>query len=179
MVIGSDEQAKDRAQSLLECKARVTIVANRANRELTDLASTGAVELLNRPFVESDLDGKWLVVFTDRDVELAERIGALAEARRVLFCAVDQRGMNSFSHLALARAGALCVAIGTDGRAPSLARRLREELERLLTAARAAEFVERLASLRHRTPPEKRREVLAEAVEKVCFSGALELPELG
>lgn len=118
----------------------------------------------------------WLAVFTDQDRALAERIAALAEARRVFFCAVDQPEFGSFSHLALVRSGPVTVAISTNGRAPSLARRLREELARLFAEADLGAFAERIASLRDRTSSAERRAVVGEAVQDVHFTGNLALP---
>jgi len=102
-------------------------------------------------------------------------MAALCEERRVLFCATDQAQRNSFSHLALARAGVVTAAIGTRGRAPALGRKLREELERVFDEADLAHFADELAKLRDATPPEARRAVLAEALAHVRFEGRLRL----
>jgi siroheme synthase-like protein len=110
---------------------------------------------------------------TSQDTALARRLGALCQARRIFFCAVDQPETSSYAHLALVRAGSLTVAIGTEGRAPALGRRLREELARVLGESGAAEEVERLATLRATTPSAERREALGRAVADVHFTGAL------
>lgn len=126
----------------------------------------------------ADLERAWLVVLADRDAELAVRLGAFCEANRILFCAVDQPGQNSFHHVAMTRVGEVTVAIGTDGRAPSLARKLREELARVLEASGLGAFSEKLALLRERTPSFDRRERMGRAVAGVRLTGELELPEL-
>jgi siroheme synthase-like protein len=158
-VLGTSEEAAFRARLLSEHGARV-------------------VRFERHPPTDDELGRAWLVVLADRDPELAGRVGAFCEARRILFCAVDQPGQNSFHHVAMTRVGEVTVAIGTDGRAPSLARRLREELGRVLAASRLASFSERLASLRERTPSEARKERMARAVSGVHFTGELVLPEL-
>jgi siroheme synthase (precorrin-2 oxidase/ferrochelatase) len=121
------------------------------------------------------LHGKWLAVLVDANAPLAARMAQLAEVERVFFCAVDQPEHNSYSHMAQARAGLLTIAISTAGQAPALGRRLREEIERLLVAAKMSEFVEKLAALRQITPSNERRKVLGEAVSGVHFSGELKL----
>jgi siroheme synthase-like protein len=177
LVVGSDDEAARRATALARAGALVTIVAEAPNDAVRALAADGTVTLAARVFAETDLDGVWLAVLGDRDATRAERMARAAEARRVFFCAVDQPSFGSFSHLALARAGALSVGISTRGRAPALARRLREELERLFRAAGLERFVEGLAALRARTPSAERARVLGQAVANVRFTGALELPE--
>jgi precorrin-2 dehydrogenase/sirohydrochlorin ferrochelatase len=177
LVVGSGEEAVHRAETLVEAGALVRVVCEHATEGLSALGSSGTIELAPRAFDDPDLDGVWLAVLTDPDRALAERISRAAEQRRVLFCAVDQPDFGSFSHLALARSGGVTLAVSTNGKAPAFARRLREELERVLGESRLGAFVERLARLRDRTPSNERRTVLGRAVERVRLTGSLELPE--
>ena len=175
LVVGSGLEARDRARALDEVHARVEVVAEAPCAELSEFAHRRSLPLAVRAFDARDLDGKWLAVLTDRDFSLGARMAALCEERRVLFCATDQAQRNSFSHLALARAGVVTAAIGTQGRAPALGRKLREELERVFEEADLARFADELATLRDATPPEARRAVLAQALAHVCFEGRLKL----
>lgn len=172
LVVGGGAEAAARAGNLLEAGAHVAIVGAEQTPGL-ELLSSPRLRLEKRPFQPSDLDDVWLVVQVTPDPALARELGALCQARRIFFCAVDQPMHSSYSHLALARAGSLTLAIGTEGRAPALGRRLREELVRVLAEANAAEEVERLAALREQTPSAERRETLGRAVEAVHFSGGL------
>ena len=95
---------------------------------------------------------------------------------RIFFVAVDDPSCGSFAHLALARAGNVTVAIGTNGEAPALARRLRELLSELFEHADLAGFAARHAELRRATPPAERREVLGADVRDVRLDGQLVLP---
>jgi precorrin-2 dehydrogenase/sirohydrochlorin ferrochelatase len=175
LVVGSGPEALSRTRALLDAHARVVVVSNPASEDIRALAQSGQVELHEREFSDGDLEGKWLAVLVDEDAALAARMAHLAEDARVFFCAVDQPEHNSYAHMAQARAGLLTVAISTAGQAPALGRRLREELERLLTTSRMAEFVDELASLRARTPSAARRVVLGAAVAGVHFTGELAL----
>lgn len=172
VVVGGGAEAAQRAGNLLEAGARVLLVGEEPTPGLEPLASE-RLRVEPRAFQESDLDGAWLVVQATRDASLARRLGELCEARQIFFCAVDQPETSSYAHLALVRAGSLTLAIGTEGRAPALGRRLREELSRLLLEAGAAEEVERLAALRASTPSSERRAALNRAVAEVHFTGAL------
>jgi siroheme synthase (precorrin-2 oxidase/ferrochelatase) len=157
LVVGRNEEARARAAALEAAGAAVTVVEQ---------------------FSAKDLEGVWLAVLTERDAELAELVAREAETRRVFFCAVDQPGVGSYSHVAITRAGPVFAAFGSQGEAPALSRRLRELVEELFTNAGLASFAERLARLRKRTPPERRRDVLNAAVAGVRLEGSLELPEL-
>jgi precorrin-2 dehydrogenase / sirohydrochlorin ferrochelatase len=173
LVVGSGPEVMSRTQALLEAHALPTVISSAPDEALRALARAGRVTLHERDFIDSDLNGKWLAVLVDEDSALAARMASLAEAERVLFCAIDQPEHNSYAHMAQARAGLLTIAISTAGQAPALGRRLREELERLLTAAKMSEFVDKLAALRQATPSRERRKVLGEAVSGVHFSGEL------
>jgi siroheme synthase (precorrin-2 oxidase/ferrochelatase) len=158
LVVGRNEDAAARARTLGEA---------------------GASVLHAREFVPADLEGTWLVVLTEREPELAERMQRECDARRIFFCAVDEPKVGSFAHLALARAGTVTAAIGTNGEAPALARRLRELLQELFDRAGLAAFAARHAELRRATASERRRDVLGDDVRDVRLEGELVLPDAG
>jgi precorrin-2 dehydrogenase/sirohydrochlorin ferrochelatase len=176
LVVGSTEEAAERARSLSDVGAKVEVVSEKPGLGLTAVINARGLVHHRRAFSPGDLDGKWLAVLTDRDLELGRSMAEEAQARRVLFCATDQPQENSYSHMAQVRAGLVTLAISTDGRAPMLGRRLREELSRVLLEAGLSRFAEEIAELRERTPSEQRREVLGKAVAEVRFEGRLSLP---
>jgi siroheme synthase-like protein len=176
LVIGNGREAVLRAQALLEARAKVRLVSEGADAELLAWTAANASPLLSleaRRYRASDLDGVWLSVLADRDAELAAEVAADAELRQVLFCAVDQPAYGSFTHVARVTAGALTLAIGTAGRAPALARRLREIFQSLFDEANLAGYVQSLAELRERTASADRARVLGDAVKALRFEGRL------
>ena len=172
VVVGGGAEAAARAGNLLEAGANVLVVGEEATPGMEALQSP-RLRLEQRAFEDRDLDEAWLVVQVTQDAALASRVGRLCSERRIFFCALDQPKNSSYSHLALARAGSLTLAIGTEGRAPALGRRLREELARVLAESGAADEVERIAALRDATPPHERREVLTRAVADIHLTGTL------
>jgi siroheme synthase-like protein len=171
LVIGGGDEAERRVRALLERGALVTWLGTGSEAPASERLS-----VLARPFDEADLDDAWLTVLTDRDRALARRIAAAAEARGRWFCAVDQASLGSFSHLALASAGPVQVAIGTGGAVPGLARRLRQELERVFGESRLGAFATALSRLRRVWSPAERRERLGPLLEGVRLTGALSVP---
>lgn len=175
LVVGTGPELATRTAALLAARARPIVVSPNASEEVKQLAAAGAIELREREFVDSDLNDVWLAVLVDANPPLAAHMGRIADANRVLFCAVDQPEQNSYAHMAQARAGLLTIAISTAGEAPALGRRLREELERLLSQSDMATFAAELAALREATPSAERKRVLGDAVAGVHFSGELKL----
>jgi uroporphyrin-III C-methyltransferase / precorrin-2 dehydrogenase / sirohydrochlorin ferrochelatase len=76
--------------------------------------------------------GVFLVVADSGDRELDRRVSEHARAAGALAYAHDQPDASDLVFPALAQRGALSLAITTDGIAPALARRVREEIERLM-----------------------------------------------
>jgi siroheme synthase-like protein len=176
LVVGGGDEAASRAEALLAAGARVTVVSDTPNEKLAAMAQDHRLELVRRAPLATDLDGRWLLVLADRNPVLADELAREAEQRALFYCAVDDSRVGSFSHVAIARAGIVFAAVGSQGEAPALARRLREIFDELFARAGLAAFAERLAELRRVTPPEKRREVLDEAVRDVRLEGELVLP---
>ncbi len=91
----------------------------------------------------------FLVVAQSGNPELDRRVAAdAASAGATLRYAHDQPEVSDFAFPALARRGPVTLAISTDGAAPALARRLREELARILEEA-GAELDALLRELEH------------------------------
>lgn len=174
LVVGNDEEAAARAETLASVGAHVTLISGAPSPGLLSCSRPPNVELVVRELDVRDLDGIFLAVLTDRDEHLARKMQSAAEAHNALFCAIDLPAYGNFSHVAIAKAGSLSLGISTDGRAPALARRLREELERVLTESNVESLVQKLDDLRKRTASSDRRDVLARAVEAVRLTGKLE-----
>jgi siroheme synthase-like protein len=177
VVLGNGAEAIRRASALLEAGAVVSLVAENPSAELREFVAHHGLTLAERRPQGSDLDGRWLAVFSERDPALAAELGAAANERRVWFCAVDEPRASNYAHMAQARAGLVTVSVSTSGKAPALGRRLSEELRRVFDAAGLADFAQKLAELRERTPSAERGRVLGEAVADVELEGRLRLPE--
>jgi uroporphyrin-III C-methyltransferase/precorrin-2 dehydrogenase/sirohydrochlorin ferrochelatase len=89
------------------------------------------IELIERPFQESDLDEAWLVVAAATP-EVNAAVARAAESRRLLVNAVDDPPNASAYLGGVVRRGSATIAISTSGRAPALAGLLREGIEDVL-----------------------------------------------
>lgn len=167
LVIGSSSEAARRARDLAAADAAVTVIAPAPCPELELLAASGRIALERRGFDPGDLGEAWLVVLADRDAALLSELGPRCTQRRIPLCAVDQPGHNGFHHVAVAQAGSVRVAVSTDGQAPGLAKRLRDELERALSEADVAGFARNLSELRAATEPAERKRVLGEVAARL------------
>lgn len=129
LVVGAGDVAESKIAGLLEAAAKVRVVAPEATPLVQSWAAAGQIEWLARPCEPSDLDGMFLVVAATFSTELHEQIHAEAQRRGVLCNVVDVPELCDFYYPAVARRGALQIAVSTSGQSPALAQRLRKELE--------------------------------------------------
>jgi len=138
-VVGGGKVAARKAASLLECGARVKVVAPEVSPEVERLA--GAV-LERRRYEERDLEGMFLAIAATDDPEVNRRVSEDARRLGVPVNVVDSLEASDFIVPSVVRRGDLVIAISTSGHSPALARRLREDLE-----ARYGEEYARLLAL--------------------------------
>jgi siroheme synthase-like protein len=127
VVIGEDAVRAGKVEGLLEAGARVTVVA-RGPSERLDRLEAHSVAVHRREYEPGDLAGTFLCVAASADPQVRASVAAEARARGILVNVMDDVPYCDFAAPAVVRRGDLLIAIGTGGRSPALARRLREEL---------------------------------------------------
>jgi|SRR5689334_10029769 uroporphyrin-III C-methyltransferase / precorrin-2 dehydrogenase / sirohydrochlorin ferrochelatase len=168
-LVGGGRVAAGKLQQLLAAGARVTVVAPAIDDGIRSQAASpeSAVELRERPFEASDLDGVWLVVAAATP-EVNRAVAAAADARRLFVNAVDDPA-NATAYLSgVVRREGVTLAISTSGDAPALTSLLREAIDALLPADLAAWVwqarAERVAWRRDQVPMEERKPRLLRAL---------------
>lgn len=129
LVVGGGPIAESKVDSLLTSGADVMVVSPTLTERLAEEAQRGTFGWIARGFEVSDLDGTFLVIAATSDEDTNELIFREAERRGILCNAVDQPPRCHFYFPSVVRRGALQIAISTAGLSPSLAQRLRKELE--------------------------------------------------
>jgi precorrin-2 dehydrogenase/sirohydrochlorin ferrochelatase len=147
LVVGAGKVGEPKIGGLSDTGARVQAVAIQASAQVREWAQAGKIELELRGFSPADLDGKFLAVVATASNDLNEVIYREAERRGVLCNVVDVPKYCDFFYPAVVRRGDLQIAISTAGQSPSLAQRLRQQLERQFGEGYAA-WVEQLGETR-------------------------------
>ena len=129
LVIGAGRIAEPKIESLLHADADVRVVAPEATRKVAAHARAGRIVWETREFTPSDLDGIFLVVAATNSPGVNHEIFRESRRRNILCNAVDDPEHCDFYYPAVVRRGHLQIAISTAGQSPSLAQRLRKELE--------------------------------------------------
>ncbi|MFM4984265.1 siroheme synthase CysG [Aeromonas veronii] len=132
LLVGGGEVAERKARLLLDAGAHLTVVAPELDPELAELAANGSIEWLASEFVPEQLAGKWLVVAATDRREVNALVYQSANQARIFANVVDDPKRSSFIMPSIIDRSPLMVAISSGGKAPVLARLLREKLEALL-----------------------------------------------
>jgi siroheme synthase-like protein len=132
LVVGAGSIAAPKIASLLRAGGMVTVVAPTARPQLQDAARDGQFIWRERQFVDSDLDGMFLVVAATDLKAVNHRVSEAARARNVLCNSVDDPPDCDFFYPSVVKRGDLQIAISTAGKSPALSQRLREELDAML-----------------------------------------------
>jgi precorrin-2 dehydrogenase/sirohydrochlorin ferrochelatase len=129
LVIGGGEVGERKAQRLLECGARVSVVGRELTPALAGLARGGRIDHIPGDYDKGLLEGAVLVIGATDDRVVNERIFRDARRRGVLANIVDDPDHCDFILPALCRQGDLVITVATGGKSPALAKKLRQELE--------------------------------------------------
>jgi len=130
LVIGAGKVGIPKIGGLIDTGARIRVIALEAADAVQEWARDGKVSLELRGFAPEDLDETFLAVVATASHRLNESIYQEAQRRGVLCNVVDVPEFCDFYYPAVVRRGDLQIAISTNGQSPSLAQKLRQQLER-------------------------------------------------
>jgi len=152
LLVGAGNVALEKIGTLLTAGLQLRVVAPIARPEIQQLAREGKLELIERAFSPSDLDGSTLVIAATDVPEVNALVYRESVRRGILANSVDDIPNCDFFFGSIVTRGPLQIAISTAGESPAVAQRLRREIDKQLPADLGT-WLENLGALR--------REILA------------------
>ena len=125
VVVGGGEVANRKARKLLRARAEVVVVSPEIKPELESVAT----EMRRRPYRKDDLEGAFLVFAATDSREVNSAVAREARERGIPVNVADEPSEGDFALPSTLRRGQLQVAVSTGGASPTLAQRIRRELE--------------------------------------------------
>jgi precorrin-2 dehydrogenase / sirohydrochlorin ferrochelatase len=125
VVVGGGKVANRKARKLLQARARVVVISPEIGADLESVA----VEVHRRPYREGDLDGAYLAFAATDSREANAAVAREAKERGIPVNVADRPSDGDFALPATLRRGGLQVAVSTGGASPTLARKIKDELE--------------------------------------------------
>lgn len=183
LVVGAGKVGEPKIGGLLETGARIRVVALAASPAVREWARAEKLELELRAFSAEDLAGAFLAIVATNSRTLNERVYHEARRRNVLCNVVDVPDLCDFFYPAVVRRGDLQIAISTAGQSPSLAQKIRQQLEKQFGPGYAAWVAElgetRRLILASDLEKERKLDLLHSLASSEALEAALaELPEL-
>ena len=135
LLVGAGNVGLEKLESLLgnSPAAAITIVAPFVKKELSEFVKNfPACTLLERGFEASDLENKHIVVCATDNSGLHQQIKKLANAKGLLVNVADSPSLCDFYLGSIVQKGSLKIAISTDGKSPTIAKRVKEVLNETL-----------------------------------------------
>jgi precorrin-2 dehydrogenase/sirohydrochlorin ferrochelatase len=135
LIVGGGNVGLEKLTALLKSspRARVTLVSREIRDEIKQLAAGAPdITLIERKFRVRDLQEKDLLMLATDDPGLHARIRALARKRKLLINVADTPHLCDFYLGSVVTKGNLKIGISTNGKSPTIARRIREYLEEAL-----------------------------------------------
>jgi precorrin-2 dehydrogenase / sirohydrochlorin ferrochelatase len=148
VVIGGGRVAERKVTGLLGTGSLITVISPQATDKLKGLADSGLIEWLERSFSKEDIKGAFLIFAATNDNVLNQSIRMAASEQQLVTIADDPEGSDFHvpSHI---QRGRLSIAVSTGGASPTLARKIREQLEHQFDD-QFEEYLEFLFSARQR-----------------------------
>lgn len=183
LVVGAGRIGEPKIGGLLETGARILVVSLDASPTVREWARAGKLELDLRAFTAADLDGAFLAVVATNSRTLNERVYREAQKRGVLCNVVDVPDLCDFFYPAVVRRGDLQIAVSTAGQSPSLAQKIRQQLEKQFGPGYAAWVAElgetRRLILASDLDKERKLDLLHSLASREALDAAVaEMPEL-
>lgn len=132
LIVGGGETGLEKISILLKNspEAKVTILATDIKDEIKELVSSFPnVNLIERPFKSADLEGKRILILATANIQYDAAIVELAKKKNILCNVADKPALCDFYLGSIVSRGDLKIAISTNGKSPTMAKRLREFLE--------------------------------------------------
>lgn len=126
-IVGGGAVARRKAGALLDCGARVRVVAPALDRSFEPLY--GRFEHVARAYRWGDLEGSFIVIAATDDEDVNRAVVEEARGRHLLLNVVDRPDECNFYVPSCVRRGGLLVTVSTGGQLPALSKQLRQRLE--------------------------------------------------
>jgi uroporphyrin-III C-methyltransferase/precorrin-2 dehydrogenase/sirohydrochlorin ferrochelatase len=135
IVSGAGSCAVAKLRLLLKTEAHVLVFGERPNAQVTEWAIAGKIQHFDRAVTSTDVNNAALVYGANENAVEDKRATDLGRAAGALVNIVDNLEDSQFITPAIVDRSPLTVAIGTEGAAPVLARKIKQHLEEALPAS--------------------------------------------
>lgn len=128
VIVGGGKVAERKVTGLLGSGAEVIVVSPEATDEIQRLSREGEIDWKQKSFSDSDIMDAFMIFAATNNREVNQSIRNSAGAQQLVTIA-DDPGESDFHVPAHFQRGLLTIAVSTGGASPTLASKIREQLE--------------------------------------------------
>ncbi|MFS0636440.1 NAD(P)-dependent oxidoreductase [Mesobacillus foraminis] len=129
-VVGGGKVAQRKVEGLLEAGAQVIVISPDLTERLQDFAAENKVGWKNKFFSPDDIKDAFIIIAATDDKEVNLLVKRSAGKHQIVNLA-DNQEESDFQVPSVVNRGKLKLAVSTSGASPILARKIREQLEKL------------------------------------------------
>ncbi|WP_197492135.1 TSUP family transporter [Arachidicoccus ginsenosidimutans] len=135
LLIGAGNVGVEKLSAVLSNapETKVTVVAKKVNEDFKQLFSNKEnIQIVEKPYDNSDLNNCDIAIIAVNNIALAQQIKADAQQKNILVNVADKPALCDFYLGSIASKGSIKVAISTNGKSPTVAKRLKEIINQSL-----------------------------------------------
>ncbi len=129
VVVGGDQDAVAKVRLLLKTDARISVFANKVDQAIQAWHEAGKLKYFPRMITLRDLVSVRLAYISGADTAIRDKAIEMLDKCNIPFCVIDDLARSRFITPAIVDRDPVVIAIGTEGKAPVLARRIKAMIE--------------------------------------------------
>jgi siroheme synthase-like protein len=133
LVVGGGRVAERKVRTLLKFKAKIKVISPEVTKGLERIKDKDLIELERKNYEENDLLGVDLVISATNNRMLNKKVSSDAKKMGIYANIVDDPELCDFIMPSIVKRGPLILAISTSGKAPLFSKKLRKDLEKMIS----------------------------------------------
>ena len=134
LIVGGGYVGLEKLEAVLKNspQTNITLVAPEISNEICDLAKNHSIDLIWEPYQLKHIENKNLVIVGTGIIEVRKAVQQDCKEKNILINVADKPALCDFYLGSVVSKGDLKIAISTNGKSPTFAKRFREVLEQIL-----------------------------------------------
>ena len=135
LVVGGGDIALRKVNLLVKAQAKIKCISPEFCTGLIELSRENGLDLIEKRFESSDIDNQSVIIAATDDDKTNALVSSLAHESGIPINVVDSPDLSSFIMPSIVDRSPIVIAISSAGKAPVLARIIREKLETIIPSA--------------------------------------------
>jgi siroheme synthase-like protein len=169
LVVGGGRVAERKVRTLLKFKAKIKVISPEVTKGLERIKDKGLIELERKNYEENDLLGVDLVISATNNRMLNKKVSSDAKKMGIYANIVDDPELCDFIMPSIVKRGPLILAISTSGKAPLFSKKLRKDLEKMISKE-YVKYLSKILRLRREIQKKVKEKKLRERMLKAILN---------